>query len=189
LRLDRPLLGYERAAVQGFAPALFVGQDDGLVRRSVGNAMAVPVVASVIAREMRALIGACSANWLRERFGQVVSGQACSSGQGTIGETQAHNTVVTNSTEPLPDDDPANDPATPAGCQHGPVHCCRCALNTLRRTASLTCCQFYSCGHDLPIALSWSFPLTDSTHACLRICMSCQAVVSHLQSSCSGAHA
>ena len=52
LSLDRPLLCYERAAVQGFAPALFVGQDDGLVRRSVGNAMAVPVVASVIAREM-----------------------------------------------------------------------------------------------------------------------------------------
>ena len=69
LNLDRPMLPTERAAVQGFPLASFRHQEPAVVRRAVGNAMAVSVIGSVLACLMQAFLRGCGPAGMQLHFG------------------------------------------------------------------------------------------------------------------------
>ena len=57
LSLDRPLFAFERGRLQGFPETLCkAAVSDSVAKRMFGNAMSVPVLGSVLAREIKALV-------------------------------------------------------------------------------------------------------------------------------------
>ncbi len=111
LSVDRPLRAAERGRLQGFPPEVCeVALSDATARRIFGNAMSVPVVGTVLAKELALMLSSCGQAveaWVSVRHvGQTVATSAALPST-TQQEDNAHPHAASPATPKAPDPDEA----------------------------------------------------------------------------------